>query len=110
MEELITPRFLLAEEPIKDKSNSMPNRLWIYAPFCLSLVELICLDDVNFIPFENERLSKEYLYTPLEGKPERWLLVFIQDNTPMVDLISENLLDEIWEWYTEYLMWEDANF
>lgn len=111
MFELTTPRFLLAEEPIKDLSNEAPNRVWIYAPFCLSLIECISLSEVTFIPFESNRTSKDYEYfSPLYQSSETWKLIFIQENTEVAAeaITPEQLLDQAWEFYSNYMLWEDT--
>ena len=99
-----TPRFLFCDEPVKDETNKLPFRNWIYAPFCQSLIEIIPLDYIE-IEIDNNQFTKTYQYVDGNGMEESFLFTFVQDNT---DSKSEEVMNEAWEWYTKYLQWDDA--
>lgn len=118
MEKLTNPDYLFCELPIKDGSIN-DNRQFIYCTKYLSLIEIIAEDDM-LAAFPSEQFQKRYTYFD-----ETFLLVFTQNNIAMVnDAISEigvikgniiikteaQIMDESWDFYKKYLIWEDTNF
>lgn len=104
--EIKMPRFLLAEEP-QDRVFK-----YIYSPHYLSLV-LIIPEEIATVTLNKETIKKPrktYRY----GN-EVFELVLVQNNVEatggaMSPVISETeFLDEAWEWYADYLKWEDSN-
>lgn len=102
-----TPRFLFCDEPVKDETNELPFRNWIYAPFCQSLIEIIPLDYIE-IEMDTNAFTKTFQYVDENGMEEEFLFVFVQDNTSEFESNSETVLNEAWKWYTNYLKWDDA--
>lgn len=109
------PDFIFCENPIKnnDKLNNLRN--WIYASKYLSLIEVIDNEALDIIyPMEIPQKNYEYL-------DQNFTLVLVQNNIHFVNdfqeleivkgekeaMTDENLLDLAWDFYFEYLAWED---
>lgn len=103
--EIKMPKFLLAEEP-QDRVFH-----YIYSPHYLSLV-LIIPEEITVTLNKNNlnKPRKTYRYGS-----EVFELVLVQNNVEatggaMSPIISETeFLDKAWEWYADYLKWEDGN-
>lgn len=107
--ELRNPEFLHCEFPIKTGDIVRDNRAFIYCVNYLSLIEIIPMD-LFLAAFPIEQAQKEYTYET----GETFLLVFTQNNIELAneatgkDTTPEQLLDLAWNYYREYLIWEDS--
>lgn len=95
------PKFLLCELPIKNGSSD-DQRIWIYCVENLSLIEAINLEDV-------EHLALEVEYKIFNYKKERWALAFVQNNAEITGSNSDDVLNEAWQFLSDYFIWEDNN-
>lgn len=101
-QEFLLPPFLLSEIPIKDGSHN-DDRVWVTCIDANSIVEFICLDEVE--SFSSNQLQKEFDY---EG--EEWLGFFAVNNCEQDPSINpETLIKEAWNFFKEYMIWEDEN-
>lgn len=104
--EIKMPKFLLAEEPQGGDFH------YIYSPHYLSLV-LVIPEDVATVTLNKSNLKKPRKTYQYEN--EVFELVLVQNNVEatggaMSPIISEaEFLDKAWEWYADYLKWEDKN-
>lgn len=104
--EYTQPEFLLCELPIKDGSFN-DDRLWIYHRLSLSLIEFVCLNDIQNENFEG--LNKDFIYFGNdEVDPEAWKGVFVQNNTELFELDAIEVMDKAWKFLEDYLKWEDS--
>lgn len=100
MEELTLPEFLLAEFPIKDGGFNDQRMFIVHKG--ISLIEIIAHDEFPaFVTFE-DKISKQYSYFD-----EEFTLVYHTNNVEYLDMDPLNLLDKAFEWFREYLIWED---
>ncbi len=97
-----TPEFLLAEFPVKTGTPN-DNRLFIVHKG-VSLIEVISTIDFPEIFLDENTLFREYSYGP-----EKYILAFHTNNAEFFGLTGEELLDKSWNWFREYLEWEDRN-
>lgn len=95
------PDFLLCEIPVKDKSFN-DDRLWVYSRLSLSLIEFICLNDIEVSNFQNTQ--KKFTFFD-----EQWIGVFVQNNCEPTDNDPNEILNQAWEFFRDYLAWEDVN-
>jgi hypothetical protein len=107
VEKLVIPDFLLCEVPIKGGDN-LDKRMWIYSRMTLSLIEIIPED---YLPAATNRnlIQKRFLYKNSGGLTESFLLVLVQNNCGLVDFEPLHLLVNAWQWFENYLKWEDGN-
>lgn len=105
-EELIIPQFVLAEIPVKDGSIH-DDRSWIYCPGALSLIEVIAEDELT-VALDRSLIRKKFTYENPDCFPEYFLLVIIQNNCEYAGVDPQLLLDQAWNWYQKYLIWEDS--
>lgn len=116
MQKITNPEYLFCELPIKDRSFNA-QRQFIYCTKYLSLIEIFAENDMT-VAFDRSQVQKQFLYGD-----EGFLLVFTQNNVEMVNahtneiemlygnilLKSElDILNEAWEFYRSYLLWEDS--
>lgn len=99
------PEFLMAGIPVKDGSFN-DDRIWIYHRLSLSLIELIYLDNIGESIFDG--VQKDFAYTRADGLTENWKAVFAQNNTEATELNTDLVLNRAWEYFLNYLMWEDG--
>lgn len=116
--ELKNPDFLFCELPKKNGDIVHDNRGFIYCPKYLSLIEIVPVD-LYLALFPSTQTQKEYDY-----HGETFLLVFTQNNVEMCNDALEieilkgehqkvtdlELMDKAWDFYKEYLTWEDSQF
>ena len=100
MEELILPEFLLAEYPIKDGSVNDLRSFIVHKG--ISLIEIIPNDEIITIVFDS-KTSKQYSFFD-----EDFTLVYHTNNVEYYNIPPLDLLDKAWQWYREYLIWEDT--
>ncbi len=106
VKELKMPKFILGNEP------TIANPFdYIYSPLYLSLV-LVVEENSQITVLNDENLNrpqKLYVYDALE----QYRFVLIQNNIEETggllapEITPEQFLDEAWEWYRDYLVWED---
>lgn len=116
------PEFILCENPVKTGDFIDDNRQFIYVVNCLSLIEIIPLDDYQ-IPYDYEMKHNEFTYTSEKYQEEEsFMLVFVQNNVEFVSDVSEieilqgksekvtdvEILEKAWTFYENYLKWEDS--
>lgn len=94
------PDFLLCEIPVKDESFN-DDRLWVYSRSSLSLIEFICLNDIDVSHFQNTQ--KEFTFFD-----EQWIGVFVQNNCEATDQNENEILNQAWEFFRDYLAWQDV--
>jgi hypothetical protein len=104
---LTVPDFFLCEQPIKDGSN-LDQRMWIYSKLSLSLIEVLPEDEIT-TAVDKSLIQKRFIYINSDGIKESFLLIFVQNNCAAVDADPINLLQKAWEWFEDYLKWEDGN-
>ncbi|WP_313214119.1 hypothetical protein [Soonwooa sp.] len=104
MKEIKMPKFLLAEEP----TAPLDRFTFIYSPPYLSLILIIAEDDVMGL-LNNETRNKPR--KTFQYFDESFEFVLVQNNIEAVNLETsiESFLDEAWNWYKDYLVWEDKN-
>lgn len=106
--EIKLPDFILSTNPMVEYDGLD----WIYCPKYLSLVLVICADDLTVL-INNENINRPRK-TFYHGE-EEFELVIVQNNIlatggELAPEVSENeFLDMVWAWYDEYLTWEDGN-
>lgn len=100
-------KFLLAHNPQAPESGG----LWIiHLPDPQSIIEAVLIGEMK-IHSKNAVYSKKYKY-----QDENWQLrlyhcyVKIENwNEENEKQFCEKLLDDAWQWYLSYLIWEDKN-
>ena len=97
--EYTTPRFIIGDTLIKDGSFH-DDRVWIYCPSALSLIEFICLDGLGDFEFKN---NDYFIYKNIDGDEENWTAQFAQNNCEMVDVDAEALKKEAIEIFKQHL-------
>lgn len=100
------PDFLYCEIPIKDGSIQ-DQRAWIYCPQALSLIEVIPEDELT-VAINRELIQKKFTYENTDCYPEEFLLVIVQNNCEISDIDPQELLANAWDYYQNYLIWEDS--
>lgn len=101
MEELTLPEFLLAEFPIKNESFNDQCIFIVHKG--LSLIEVIVHDETPAFVTFHSKISRQYSYFG-----EEFTLVYHTCNVQFHHLEPKELLDKAWEWFREYLIWEDT--
>lgn len=100
LKEFTKPNFLLCELPIKH-GTAEDDRVWIYAVNHLTLIECILMNDKD--------LYLNTKYKVFEYGEERWALAFVQNNIEATDGEEDKVLNEAWQFFSDYLKWEDDN-
>ena len=121
LKQISLPKFIHCENEPKTGEFFHDNRQFIYCPEYLSLIEIIPLDDIQ-LAYSMEQFQKTFSYQSesyiLE---EEFLLVFVQNNIELIEsalemqhlqngtdpMTEEKLIDEAWNYYKTYLIWED---
>lgn len=101
MDKYQLPKFLISEIAIKDKSYN-DDRIWITCPQYLSIIEFVLLGNGGVYASNQIEMNFDY-----EG--EEWIGFFAQNNCEMVDIDPKIVLKEAWEYFKNYLIWEDRN-
>ena len=116
MNKLTNPPFLFCELPVKDGSIQ-DERAFIYCTNYISLIEVWPLE-LGPAAWPKEQFQKNYKYFD-----EDFILVFTQNNVDLVNeqisdiavlqgkasrKTQEQLMDEAWQFYREYLEWVDS--
>lgn len=119
--QILLPKFIHCENEPKNGELIHDNRSFIYSPEYLSLVEIIPLDAYQ-IQYSMDLPQKSFIYTSERYKvAEDFLLVLVQNNidvvnsTKEIDILQNKtslmttgmFLDEAWDYYLDYLKWED---
>ncbi|NKI28174.1 hypothetical protein HCG49_16590 [Arenibacter sp. 6A1] len=94
------PEFLFGEFPIKDDSFNDQRQFIVHRG--ISLIEVIAHDEFEDIVFDG-KTSKKYSYFG-----EDFTLAYHTNNTEDSSHGELEVLDRAWEWYREYLIWEDT--
>ena len=95
------PEFIFGEIPIKDGGfNDL--RQFIFHKG-ISLTEIIAFDDFTHI-IDSSKTSKQYSYFG-----EDFSLTYHTNNTLLHGQDPIEVLDRAWEFYRDYLIWEDTN-
>ncbi|GHE34987.1 hypothetical protein [Sphingobacterium griseoflavum] len=97
------PEYLFCDIAVKDGSYN-DNRMWVYHRPSLSLIEFVCLNDVDSLEFTG--YSKDYVY--LDDEPEAWKGVFVQNNCEVTSNDPIVVIDRAWAYLENYLKWEDS--
>ena len=97
------PEFLLAEFPIKT-GNSFNDERHFIVHKGITLIEVIPIDLYKEIHLNDGIISKRYKYNN-----ENFILAYHTNNAHLYDYNQYELLDLAWEWYRQYLKWEDDN-
>lgn len=95
-----TPKYLFAEILPKDGSPH-DHRVFIQCVSALSLIEFIDMDNIAMSDFKD---GKEYAY-----KGQKYRGVFHQNNCEVTGNDDEDVIDGAWEYYRNYIEWEDSN-
>ena len=106
--ELKLPKFLLAEEPTKEYVGVE----WIYSPQYLSLIMIVSENDIpTVLDARNRRKSrKTFTY-----QDETFEFIIIQNNVAATggqlapEITEIEFLEQAYDWYKDYLIWEDKN-
>lgn len=124
LEQISIPKFIHCENEPKTGDIMHDNRQFIYCSEYLSTIEIIPLDTYQ-ITYPMEMFQKSFFYfSEYFQTEEECLSVFLQNNIEFVELDLEikhlqngtdpmsasKLIDEAWEYYKTYLIWEDKNF
>ncbi len=104
--EFDTPEYLFCEIPIKDKSIN-DERVWIYCPKALSLIEFVnqtVLDErTEEYLFDFDKIAGRFHY--LDDFEAFW----VQNNCEATDNDKEEILQGAWKFYLNYMKWEEGN-
>ncbi len=100
------PKFLLAEIPIKN-NTFQDHRNWVYCVDALSLIEFIYVDDLQDFQFTGYQERFEY-ENEIDGELENFWAVFVQNNCEAAGQNQATVMQEAWQFYKEYLQWEDS--
>ncbi|WP_394749466.1 hypothetical protein [Spongiimicrobium salis] len=95
------PEFLLGENPIKDGSTT-DQRLFIIHKG-ITMIEVISHEIFPIHLIKDVQRKKEYTFFE-----ESFTLAYHTDNSSYHGIESESLLDMAWEWFRQYLIWEDT--
>lgn len=101
-----TPKFLLAETPIKDGTFN-DDRIWIYCPFALSLIEFVCLDDFADYNFKN---NDYFIYTNVDGDDEHWAPNWTQNNCELCEVDENEVMANAIEFFKKHLTQLDTDY
>ncbi|WP_169630373.1 hypothetical protein [Flavobacterium sp. ASW18X] len=101
MEEFDLPEFIFGEFPIKDGGFN-DERQFIFHKG-VSLIEIIAFDEFIHV-IDSSKISKQYSYFG-----EDFSLTYHTNNTEHLGLNPMEVLDKAWEFYRDYLIWEDTN-
>lgn len=109
MKKIELPDFILSNNPMLEYDGLD----WIYSPKYLSLVLVIHENVLTTILDEKARSNprKVLLYNE-----ESFEIVVIQNNVLIAggelapEITEEEFLDQVTEWYRQYLIWEDGHF
>lgn len=108
MKEITLPTFLLAENPTEDHNKYV----YIYSPVYMSLI-LIVAEYHQTVVLNDEMQRKPR--KSFQYNDETFEFIVLQNNVIMTGgqlapRISEiEFLDLAWEWWENYLRWEDDN-
>ena len=103
--EYTQPEYLLCEVPIKDGGIN-DERIWIYHLPTLSLIEFICLNELDDFSFQG--VQKDFIYQGNDTiDPEAWKGVFVQNNCEVAGKSEDTVIVGAWEYLESYLKWED---
>ena len=106
--ELKLPKFLFAEEPTKEYIGVE----WIYSPHYLSLIMVISEIDITTILNEENRRKSRKTFT---YQDETFEFIIVQNNVAATggelapEITDADFLQQAFDWYKAYLMWEDKN-
>ncbi len=100
--EFTLPEFLLAEYPIKNGDPFHDNRHFIIHKG-ITLIEVIPLDIFT------ELLNDNIVYKKFKLNDENFILAYHTNNGSYYNIDQYDLLDQAWQWYKDYLMWENRN-
>lgn len=121
IEQIRLPKFIHCENEPKTGDLINDNRQFIYSPEYLSLIEIIPLDTYQ-IQYSMDLPQRHFTYYSSYFKnEEEFLVVLVQNNIEVVtesrsiyssdhnseSITPNQLLQEAWEYYVEYLKWED---
>lgn len=110
--ELIIPDFSFIEAGGHEKINVLKGRNVVFHRPSMSVVEMLCTDDMDVLLHEGTpRL--EFYYDDLLGEREHFLaalnVCMIYDKETELDEIRNKVLIPCAKWYCEYMEWEDGN-
>lgn len=94
------PDFLLGEFPIKNDGFNDQRQFIIHKG--ITLIEIIPHEVFTHVTFENQTAA-QYSYFG-----EDFTLCYHTSNGGYYNLEEKELLDLAFEWYREYLIWEDT--
>lgn len=100
IQKLTVPEFLLCEIPIKNKTIE-DNRLFINCTRALSLIECICVNDID--------VAFNVPFTEFKYKNEVWHLYIVQNNCNITNVNEKELLNKAFNFLSQYFEWEDKN-
>ncbi|SHJ00076.1 hypothetical protein SAMN04487911_10952 [Arenibacter nanhaiticus] len=100
IEDLSLPEFIFGEFPIKNDSIHDQRQFILHKG--ISLIEVIPQDELENIAFD-DKTSKHFSYFG-----EDFTLFYQTNNTAASSQSEIEVLDRAWEWYREYLIWEDT--
>lgn len=121
IEQIRLPKFIHCENEPKTGDLIHDNRQFIYSPEYLSLIEIIPLDTYQ-IQYSMDLPQRHFTYySPHFKNEEDFLVVLVQNNIELVNqsreieilqgkllpMTSEQLINEVWNYYVNYLKWED---
>lgn len=124
LQQISIPQFIHCENEPKTGDLIHDNRQFIYCPQYLSLIEIIPVDDYQ-IQYSMDQFQKSYFYfSEYFQLEEEYLLVFFQNNIEFIEsgseikhlqngtdpMTEEKLMDQAWDYYKTYLIWEDKQF
>lgn len=104
-EKLLVPQFLISQMPIED-DPVLSNRLWLYCPRALSLIEILVTDNLEFNGLK-KYLPKKFTRIFPNGDSVEFLFLLIQNNCKETGYDPETLLNSAWEWFSKFCDWQD---
>lgn len=100
--------FLLAEDPQRPEAGEFI--LHIRPP--VALIQVLSMDDQDPVS-DDKYIAKDFTYVGPEGYTEVYQLVCLPFTDGIVEFNKETrgellpVLNRAWEWYADYLKWED---
>ncbi len=102
-EEYKLPKFLLSEIAVKDGSYN-DDRVWITCTEYMCIVEFIYMNNVDELELDSDQIQLNFEY-----EEEEWVGFFALNNCEIEEVEPKQVLSEAWEYFKEYLIWEDDN-
>lgn len=106
-ENLLIPQFLISQMPFED-DPVLSNRLWLYCPRALSLIEVLITDNPETYGLE-KFFPQKFSRNLHNGETVEFIFLLIQNNCEKTGFEPETLLKSAWEWFSKYWDWQEQS-